>query len=118
MGSAKHHILFHKTLWKPTEQARSLRNQPLLIPRIDSEVHSALHREVSIVPLPDYNTLSRVQSDYRPFKDHITAMNGLMIAIQENLRRPRVDHLQRALGELTIHAIELQIPYIIEGLVE
>jgi hypothetical protein len=118
MSSEKHHILFHKTLWTPTSQGRHLRNQPLLIPKIDSEVHTALHKEVSVVPLPDYNILNRISKEYRPFGDHIMAMNGLMVVIQENLRRPRVDHIQRALGELTMHAIELQIPFIREGLVD
>jgi len=41
-----------------------------------------------------------------------------MVSIEEAAKHPRAQELERAMAALTVHACELQIPFIKEGYVD
>jgi hypothetical protein len=113
----RHHVLFDRAAWRSSDVRRDLREDRWLIPPITRDAHQELHKAVAIVPALDWNTLARVRRDFESTPgDFIRSIGDFCISLEESLRHPRETELQRALGELTIQALEEQIPFIEEGL--
>lgn len=97
--------------------ATKLRGIPSLIPTIDREVHEELHRECPPVPLLGAHALRGVLNRFTPTNDVLRDMDGLMSAIEQSTRDYRFHPIERELAGLAIEAIDLQRPYIIDGIV-
>jgi len=84
---------------------------------LDTLSHTALHKAVSVVPLPDRHTIQRVASDFIPVRgDYLATMEALMESIDKASRHHRTQPLERDLACLAMRAIELQMPFVAEGL--
>jgi len=71
-----------------------------------------------MVPVLDPITTARVRRSYEPTPGHfLDSTVNLILAIDEATQAPRSSQLQKRMGELTIHALELELPFIKEGLV-
>ena len=115
----RHHILHTRATWESQEPTKSLRRTPELVVPIDDEYHSEIHRLQVSVPVLDHIIARLVQRDFSPVRyDYIASTINLMRAIQEVTEHPKSDHIQRMLGQLTVYAIEQQLPLIKEGLNE
>lgn len=113
----RHHILHHKQEWTLREKAELLRESPPLIPSIPREVHNEIHANCPPVPLLGYHALARTLSSYVPlWGDTLGSMDNLMFAMEEAQSHPRAHAIERDLAELAIQAVDLQRPYIREGL--
>lgn len=112
-----HHIFNTKGQWTSSAEAASLRNQPSLIPKIDREVHNELHANCPAVPLLGYHALMRVNKEFYPQRNTLDSIDDLLLAINSAAKHEKAHHIERSLAQLAAHAIELQIPFIREGLI-
>lgn len=110
-----HHILFPRQEWELRPDAKNIRRSPLLIPRMNREVHNELHQNCPPVPLLGYYALQRILRDFHPQVTTLTTMDNLMEMI-ETSNGPRTHAIERHMAELAVWAIDLQRPFIAEGM--
>lgn len=112
-----HHLLNTARQWNAEPIGKKLRENGSLIFRIDREVHEELHREVPPVPLLGHyallGTIQRYQPSYDPTKD----LDALCLAMDKTVRGSRFNPIERELAGLAMEVIQLQKPFIYEGLV-
>lgn len=107
-----HHILFPRASYESHFATRSLRQHPSLIVPMNEEIHDILHREVPVIPLIDHYTAMTVRRDYTPHSHYNKSLDSLMRCIDTAIRGSKVKPIQKQLGQLTIHALELQKPWL------
>jgi hypothetical protein len=113
----RHHILHYRQEWTLRPGAEKLRESRPLVPTLPREVHNEIHANCPPVPLLGYHALARTVKLYRPLMgDTLGSMDNLMFAIEEAADHPRSHPIERDLAELAIQAVDLQRPYIKEGL--
>lgn len=112
-----HHILFNRQEWELRSESKLLRQTPSLIPRLDREVHEELHRACPAVPILGYYALFRTLRSFEESDDTLESVDSLMFAIEAAGNSPKAHPIERSIGELAVQAIDLQRPFIREGLV-
>mgnify|MGYP000894121300 CR=1 FL=1 len=118
MKVRKHHINFTRASHESMETTRCLRRNHWLMPPMEDPPHIALHQTISTVPLLDPHTAMRVHRTFEPVEgDYIASAWAYMRSIEQAIRHPRAGELEKRLGELSMYAIEQQIPFIKAGLV-
>lgn len=119
MRGNKHHVLFYKAQHRAMEDTKVLCENKWLKPRIDTDVHTILHNEVVMVPVPDMHMAQRVRRDFEPVPgDYLASIDAYCFAIQEAQRCAKAGELERRIGDLVIMAVQMQKPFINEGLIE
>lgn len=114
----KDHVLFTRRTWESQQDTKKLRGNRWLIVPIDPDVHDEKHEAVSTVPLLDHFTARRVRAIFEPVpNDYIASVESLLFAIEEATLSPKAQEVERRLGELTIFAVEIQLPYLRKGLI-
>lgn len=113
----KHHLLHSRIDWQARPDAATLRNTPALIPRIDRDVHKELHRDTPLVPLLGFHALRRTVKYFEPvYDDPLESMDELMGAMEQSGRDIRSHQIERELVRLAVWAVEVQKPYVREGM--
>lgn len=112
---SKHHILHERASWSARPEFKQLRGTPSLIPRIDRDVHDALHAHCPAVPILGSHAMRRVNMLFEPTGDTFEDIDGLSRAFDKATKHPRAHQLERDLAGLAIETMRLQIPYIREG---
>lgn len=112
-----HHILHHRQEWSLRPYARQLRETPSLIPRIDRDAHESLHANCPPVPLLGHYALMGTVARFQPTGDTLRDISGLQSAMEQATRSSRFHPIERDLAGLAIEALDLQIPFIKEGLI-
>lgn len=112
----RHHLLFDRQEWSLRPEGILLRENPSLIITMDRGVHMELHRKCPSVPVLGRFALYRAARDFRPTDDKLESVDNLLFAIDKANKSPKSHSLERSLGELTMQAIEMQKPYLIEGM--
>lgn len=115
MEVQRHHILYERNTWDSTPQTKRLRQIPSLIVPMHAEVEDALHRNISHIPPLDRHTASHTLQAFKSESTHLKSIYRLMEAIEIATEHPRATYLEKRLGELTVYAISLQIPFIRAG---
>lgn len=110
-----HHILHNKQEWLLRPDARSLRETPTLIPRIERDAHVEIHQNCPPVPLLGYYALQRTLSMFEEGDTTIQSMDNLMKAIEHAANHPKAHIIEKHLAELAIWSIDLQRPFIAEA---
>ena len=118
MFKDEHHIINRKREWELRPEAYRIRAVKSLRPVIPRVIHNAIHAHTPPVPLLGYETLVQVQKNFRPTSDTLETLDLLCDSIVEAGRHPRAHPIERELGELTIEALQLQVPFLREGLGE
>ena len=112
----KHHILFNRTTWESNCTSRSLREKSALIVPIELEAHKALHKDISIVPLPDPFMSGRVLRDFVGVQgDPLKSIDLLAMSIERAMEHEKANDLDFRLGELAVDAILAQREFIRYG---
>ena len=124
-GKAKdfefHHVLFHNKAWNSNPDAARLRNNHgILIPMYVGP-HDELHNVVHYVPLLDSYHAYEVdkQFDRSIQSDPLGNIQRLLEAMRYVLdtdQYVRNNDISRGVGELAILAVQIQIPFIEDGL--
>ena len=112
----RHHILFDRMSWNNRPEARSLRAYPMLIPKIYRRSHEDLHANTPVVPVLGYHALQRIIKGFECGSDTMSSIDNLLFAMEEANRHPKAHPLERSLSHIAMQAIELQRPFIQEGL--
>lgn len=116
MRNDRHHILFPRKPWETYTEGASLRGTNALIPLMDRNVHNELHRNVPIVPLLGFNALYTVYRGFQTTGDTFQDIARLQSLIDRASDNPKAHEIERGLGDLAIHALDLQIPFLKEGM--
>lgn len=112
-----HHIVFNRQEWTLRPKARAIREHPSLIVNMPRALHNEIHATCPAVPLLGYAALDIVQTNWDPDPNHLKSMDNLLFAIDTVSIHPKAHQIERALAQLAGQAVELQRPYIIEGIV-
>lgn len=117
MWTDRHHILHLRQEWTLRSNAERLRESPPLVPEIPRDIHEEIHANVPPVPLLGHHALAHIVKAYEPVRgDTLTSMDNLLFAMEAAARHERAHPIERNLAELAIQAVDLQRPYIREGL--
>ena len=114
----RHHILNDRVSWTTRPQGTALREVPSLIPQMDRAYHEELHAACPPVPMLGYYALMIVQSTFNEGHNTLSSMDNLMASIEWAAENPRTHELESELCYLAIRAIDLQRPFIREGMVK
>lgn len=118
MNADSHHILFNRQEWTLRQDSERLRETKSLKPLMDRQVHNELHRNCPPVPALGHIALFRVARDFQPSNDTFESMDSLMLSIESAARSPKAHLIERELAALTVRAIDLQRPYIEDGIIQ
>lgn len=109
----RHHLLFPKKPWSAQLETKKLRQHPNLIVEMDETVEAELHKEVTLVPLLGVAMARRVLRDFTGTPQQpLQSIHELMARIEQASRLPGVREYERQLGELTVHCLDLQRPFL------
>lgn len=115
MAQPEHHFWFDRCIHSRGRN-RELWKHPMHRAPLDWLAHTALHKEVSIVPVLDRHTHQRLVAIYEPVEgDYIATMHKLIDCIGTAATGAREQ--DRRLASITQWALEAQIPFIQDGLV-
>jgi hypothetical protein len=113
-----HHILHHAKQHEATPDNHWLRTKALgMIACMDIDAHDALHKACPGVPPLDIWTAQRVRRLYVPNPNPLIAIENYMRAVETASDHPKSHFIERQLSDLAIHAVDLQRPFIREGLI-
>ena len=107
-----HHILFDSASWESRATSKHIRRDSSLIVPLDIDAHAELHKEIPLVPLLGHYAMQDVANMYKPGKNYLNSVENLQRSIERAGKTPKAHQLERDLGELTIHALDLQKPYL------
>lgn len=113
-----HHVLFSRKLWESTPNTYALRQEKGLIVPMELGAHAALHREVTIVPVPDHYTAMFATRALQRQANPLRQIDRFMQVIEQAGKNKNAKPLDRQLGQLVIASIEAQLPFIREGYVD
>ena len=112
----RHHILHTRVDWEARKESGLLRRMNSLIVPIDRLSHNEIHKECPSVPVLGHYAVLRTLRDYLPGNDAMESIDNLLFSMEDAIDHPRMHPLERTLGELTMQAIELQRPFIQDGM--
>ncbi len=110
----RHHMLNTRAQWNSMDVSRELRSK--YIYHLERETHQELHANVPPVPLLGYTALFRVLNTIQPRHDPAHDIDDLLFSIDKATRQSNTHPIERELGLLSIEAIELQRPYIMDDI--
>lgn len=114
----RHHILHHGRQHEANKDNKWLRNNGLgMIALLEPDAHRALHIECPSVPPLDVWSAQRARSVFKGHHDPNLAIIDYMRSVEHAIRSPKSHHIERAVAQLVIHAVDLQRPFIREGLI-
>ena len=114
----RHHVLFNKREWESRPQYKDLRENAGLIIPIDREVHNELHRNVQQVPVLGYYGILAVQREFYRGRTHLETVDNLLFSLEQASENKKLTELDRALANISLQAVDLQRPFIVEGQVK
>lgn len=119
--SDKHHVLFPRDLWGASKNARFLREKSgLIVPMLYYHHHSVLHKKCPPVALPTEDMLFVVCDEMAQMHfsdDPLKQIDNLLLAMNTSIKHiKRNQEYYRLIMELAMGAIEMQIPYIKDGM--
>lgn len=112
----RHHCLHFRSDWTSRKEAHYLRGRPQHIPHIPRETHVELHANCPQVPLLGFYALREVANNYEQREGVIQSIEALILAIEKAAKSPRAHRIEKELALLAAQALELQLPYIKDGL--
>lgn len=117
LGASKdnlHHMLHDKEVWNHDSSASNwARNKAgLWVEKMNYYVHCKLTDNCPAVPVIAKDILYRVRKDYDPSGDIFDRIDNFLLLVDREAERGCTYGIDRTLAQLSIHAIEMQIPYI------
>lgn len=112
-----HHILFDRVSHEANKDNRSVRRSLGMLATMDVFAHRELHRQCPSVPVFGPNMASMVRVRYRPHGNPMIGMENYMRAVEEAAQHPRAHQIDKELASLVIMAVDIQRPFIRQGLV-
>ena len=113
-GYEAHHTLYNRYAWTANKDLAALREDRRLIVPLDHDTHAELHRRVSHVPPISYHMAHRVLRNFAEYDDgtYLHNLESLQRSIEEAMKHPRADRIERGVGALAVHALDIQKPFL------
>ena len=111
-----HHPIHNRLEWTLRPEAQYIREHPTLLFPMEIPLHQELHQKCPTIPLLGVHALQQVVRIWKPSQDKLQSIDNLQFAIERAGNHPRAHEVERSLGQLAIHAIDLQKPYLRESL--
>ncbi|RTL04868.1 hypothetical protein EKK58_09600 [Candidatus Dependentiae bacterium] len=114
----QHHMLFYRKAYDSMEETRLMRRDDRLIIPLDVLTHQALHKEVSCVPPPSIHLARAAMQEFQDFsksKDYLVNIDNFQKSIDRASKLYKMREIEKHIGQLIIHAIDLQKPFIKSG---
>ena len=114
MKMERHHVLFNRYAYTANKDLEALREDRRLIVPLEHDVHQTLHREISHVPPLSYHMARHVLRAYSEFEadTYLHNVENLQRSIEEAMKHPRADRIERGVGALAVHALDIQKPFL------
>lgn len=109
----RHHVLFIRREWNAGGMSKDLRAD--MIYTMPRDVHNELHRACPPPALLAGRVLREVMDVHYHDPDPVRATQRLMLDISRASEGKDVHRIQKEMAELTIRALELQIPFLGES---
>ena len=113
-GYEAHHALFNRFAWTANKDLKALREDQRLLVPLDPDTHRELHQVVSHVPPLSYHMARHVLRAYSEFEadSYLHNVENLQRSIEEAMKHPRADKIERGVAELAIHSLDIQRPFL------
>lgn len=111
-----HHPIHNKQEWTLRPEAEYIREHPTLLFPMEVPLHNELHGNCPAVPLLGVYALKHIARNWEPDRDKLQSLGNLQAAIEQAGEHPRAHPIEKQLGDLAIHAIDLQKPYLRESI--
>lgn len=109
----EHHLLHDRVSWESRDTGKLIRRNRGLIVPLESDNHAELHRQTPVVPLLGYHALYRVAREYRSSgNNYLKNIELLQFAIEEAGSSPKSHEVERQVGQLAIHVLDLEKPFV------
>lgn len=112
----RHHVMFPRRMHTVMPETKHVRE--LIIPRLETEAHIALHGLLAAVPVPDYHMARRVAREFRQSEDPLKSIDRLIFAYDQARHHPKARTIEREVGSIIIASLEMQKPLIKDGIIE
>lgn len=114
----QHHMLFYRKAYDSVEETKLMRRDSRLIIPLNVMAHQELHKEVSCVPPPSIHLARAAMQEFQDFnksKDYLVNIDNFQKSIDRASKLYKMRELEKHIGQLIIHAIDLQKPFIKSG---
>lgn len=116
-GVRPHHIMFTDATHSSQESSNKVKGNQWLKPPLYDEPHAALHEAIPTVPVLDHITAQYVEREFEPIPgNYFRTVDSLLFAMQAAKNHYRHNTIQYHLTGLAMMAIDMQRPYVQEGL--
>ena len=113
-----HHFLHHRVNYEKNADLHWLRTRAVgMMALMHLQPHDDLHDNCPGVPPLDIFTAQIVRRIYVPDPNPLIGIENFMTAVELASSRAKTHEVERSLAELVIHAVDLQRPFIRQGLV-
>lgn len=76
------------------------------------ELHELLHEQEAPVPVPEYHSLLHVYQNLSAGLNVIQAMDKYCVLLNRANQHPKIRPIEIQLNELSIMAVQAQVPYV------
>lgn len=112
----RHHVLFSRRQHSIDPNNRYLRNNSGLIVPMEIDAHTELHKNCPLVPPLPEHLAQFVLSQIKPRRgDYLGNMDKFLLATERAMKRPRTHIIEKEMARVTLHAVEIQKPFIQDG---
>jgi len=112
----RHHPIHDRQEWTLRPEAEYIREHPTLIFPMEVPLHSHLHNVCPSIPLLGVHALKFIVREWEPDTDKLVSLENLQTTIAAAGNHHKAHPVERQLGDLAIHAIDLQKPFLRESL--
>lgn len=110
-----HHVLHHKREWMTRDIGFDVR-QRIVADGMSRVVHNLLHEHEAPVPVPEYHSLLRVYQSLPKRLGVFEAIDRYCVILEAANRTPQIKPIEIELNNLSILAVQNQLPYIRDGM--
>lgn len=118
MHPPRHHLLFPRVMWEAQKPVKELRQNPGLVLPLERDVHDSLHRHIGLVPVLNFMLAEQVLDRFEPDEDAMRTVDNLLLCLNGVAWHHRTHPVEHQLLQLTELAIDLQRPYVKEGMLD
>lgn len=110
-----HHMMFPRRIHTVYGSSNNIR-EALVVRNMDRAAHEALHDEIDGIPLLGGYALLAVDRELRQYYENpLEGIDDFCRAVDLSYMHPKAKDRERHLGQLVVHTVREQIPFIKEG---
>lgn len=113
---SRHHAAFEACNFNATEAGRQIRQTHSLIPRLDREVHNALHESIPSIPILGHTAMKGVAMRFIPTGNTLHDIDLLCLAYDRATNTRKSHKAERDIAGVAIELLMSQKPFISEGI--